>query len=122
MLALIVARSNAMQEALNTVLSSDPEIEIIGMADDGFSAMEILKAHQPDLVMVDDNLPNGEALNLIHYLKKDWPQAKTIVLTDRTQQKQALLAAGADAVLLRGIPAEQIIEIINNIRPDKTSP
>ena len=121
MLALIVARSNAMQEALNTVLSSDPEIEIIGMADDGFSAMEILKTHQPDLVMVDDNLPNGEVLNLIHYLKKDWPQTKTIVLTDGTQQKQVLLAAGADAVLLRGIPAEQIIEIINNIRSDKTS-
>ena len=121
MLTLIVARSDAMQQALTTVLSSIPEIEIVGTADDGFSALEIIKAHQPALVMVDDNLPNGEVLNLICYLKKDWPQTKTIVLTDGTQQKQALLAAGADTVLLRGIPAEQIIKAINNICPDKTN-
>jgi DNA-binding NarL/FixJ family response regulator len=121
MLTLIVARSGAMQQALTTVLSSIPEIEIVGTADDGFSALEIVKAHQPALVMVDDNLPNGEVLNLIRYLKKDWPQTKTIALTDGTQQKQALLAAGADTVLLRGIPAEQIIEAINNICPDKTN-
>jgi DNA-binding NarL/FixJ family response regulator len=121
MLTLIVARSGAMQQALTTVLSSIPEIEIVGTADDGFSALEIVKAHQPTLVMVDDNLPNGEVLNLIRYLKKDWPQTKTIALTDGTQQKQALLATGADTVLLRGIPAEQIIEAINNICPDKTN-
>jgi DNA-binding NarL/FixJ family response regulator len=121
MLTLIVARSGAMQQALTTVLSSIPEIEIVGTADDGFSALEIVKAHQPALVMIDDNLPNGEALDLIRYLKKDWPQIKIIVLADGSQQKQTLLAAGVDIVLLRGIPSEQITEAINNIQIDTTS-
>lgn len=121
MLALIVARSSAMQEALNTVLSSDPEIEIIGMAEDRFSALEMVKEHHPALVMVDDNLAEGEVLTLIRQLKKDWPHTKTIVLADGTQQKQVLLAAGTNAVLLRGVPTEQIMDAINDIHPDQTN-
>jgi DNA-binding NarL/FixJ family response regulator len=121
MLTLIVARSDAMQQALTTVLSSIPEIEIVGAADDSPSALEMARVHHPVLIMVDDNFPEGEVLELIRQLKQDWPQTEIIVLADGTQQKQALLAAGADAVLLRGIPAEQIMDVINNIHPDKTT-
>ena len=119
MLTLIVARSGAMQEALTTVLSSIPEMEIVGVAGDSPAALEMARVHHPALVMIDDNLPEGEVLELIRQFKKDWPQIGIIVLADRTQQKQALMDTGANAVLLRGVPAEEIMEAINNIRPDE---
>jgi DNA-binding NarL/FixJ family response regulator len=120
MQSLIVARSGAIQEALTTILSSIPQINIIGVAENSLIALGMMQTHHPELVIVDDNFAEGETVNFIRHLGRDWPQTKIVVLADRFQQKQSLIDCGADAVLLRGIPTEQITETIDCIRLGKT--
>jgi DNA-binding NarL/FixJ family response regulator len=120
MLSLIVARSRAMQEALTTILASVSQIEIVGVAENSLTALEMMRLHQPLLVIVDDDLPNGEtSLAFINELRKNWSTTRILILADGTQQKQILMDNGADAVLLRGVPTEQITETINGLRVDK---
>ena len=120
MQSLIVARSGAIQEALTTILSSIPQINIIGVAENSLTALEMMQIHHPELLIVDDNFSEGETLEFIYRLKTAWPQTHIVVLADRSQQEQPLIDSGADAVLLRGISTEQITETINRIRLGKT--
>jgi len=121
MKSLIVARSGAIQQALTTILSSIPQVKTLGVAENSLAALEMVRLHQPELVIVDDNFAKGETLDFIRHLKANWEQTKVVVLADRSQQQQDLLDSGADAVLLRGIPAEQITKTINDIHLGRTS-
>ena len=120
MKSLIVARSSAIQEALTTILSSIPQVNTLGVAENSMMALEMIHLHQPELVIVDDNFAEGETLDFIRRLKKNWGQIKVVVLADKSQQQQTLLESGADAVLLRGIPTEQITKTINTIHLGRT--
>jgi DNA-binding NarL/FixJ family response regulator len=119
LLTLIVAKSGAMQEALNTVLSSIPEINIVGIAHDYVTAQEMMARQSPELVVIDSNLPPNQDTGVIRQLKLKHPHLRLIVLVDGIQQQQELIELGADAALLRGVPIEQITEAINTILTSK---
>jgi DNA-binding NarL/FixJ family response regulator len=119
LLTLIVAKSGAMQEALNTVLSSIPKIHIVGIANDYVTTQEMMTRHSPELLVIDSNLPINQDTGFIRQLKLEHPHLKLIALVDGIQQQQELLEMGVDAALLRGVPTEQITEAINTILASK---
>ena len=112
---LIVSSSGAIQQALHTVLALNPHIHIIGMADDYQAAQEMLDHHHPEFVVIDSDFSPSPEMDFIRRLKSEQPATKIIVLVNSLQQQQELLEAGADAALLRDVPAEQIMETINHL-------
>lgn len=87
-------------------------IYVAGEARDGYEAIELVKTCLPEVVVIDALMPGMDGLEATHFIKRNWPQVKVIVLTMYPEQRAAALAAGADAFLLKGCMAETLIETI----------
>jgi DNA-binding NarL/FixJ family response regulator len=115
MLALLVVWPGPLREALRTLMTSIPGVEIAGEAGDTSSALRMISEHQPDLVLVDADLPGGEGWGTLKQTKKEWPQVRCIVLTDHSCQQQEAKAAHADAVLQKGMPPALLVQAIETL-------
>jgi two-component system chemotaxis response regulator CheB len=70
---LIVDDSALMRELLTEILSSDPEIEVVGAAADPFIARDLIKAHQPHVLTLDVEMPRMDGLTFLEKLMRAYP-------------------------------------------------
>ena len=104
--ALLLTRDIACQDESSSL------IHVAGEARDGYEAVQLVKTVLPEVVVIDACMPGMDGLEATHFIKKNWPQVKVIVLTMYPEQRAAALAAGADAFLLKGCLAETLFETI----------
>jgi DNA-binding NarL/FixJ family response regulator len=71
----------------------------------------------PALVLLDSGLDRGEIRPAVRRVKAQWPQARCVFLADDVQQQREGESAGADAALLKGLPATQLIAVIVGLLP-----
>lgn len=57
-------------------------------------------------------MPVMDGIEATRAIKENWPQVKIVMLTIYSVQEQAAMAAGADAFMLKGCPAEKLIDTI----------
>jgi len=117
-----------IQEALKSLLSAyafskpnnpAPEITVVGEASDGLEALRLVAIHQPDVILMDEHMPVMDGFETTRAIKASCPQVKVVMLTIDAAQEQAAMASGVDAFLLKGCPAEKIIEtILKTSKPD----
>jgi two-component system chemotaxis response regulator CheB len=70
---LIVDDSALMRELLTAILSSDPEIQVVGAAADPFVARDMIKAHQPNVITLDVEMPRMDGLTFLEKLMRSYP-------------------------------------------------
>jgi DNA-binding NarL/FixJ family response regulator len=104
-LGLVVARPGLVRDGLQAVLSAIPGMDALEPADDGASALDRLKSHRPDLVILDSSLSEGAVCTTLRQIKGQWPDVRCIVVAASPQQGHAMKAAGADAMLVEGFSA-----------------
>jgi DNA-binding NarL/FixJ family response regulator len=95
---VLVDDSLAIQRSLSRVLRSIPGVDLAGVAGDLATAMTLIEAERPDVVLLDVNLPHGEkGIDVLHQVQRSHPQAQVIVLTNAVSPKlrQSYLDAGA---------------------------
>jgi DNA-binding NarL/FixJ family response regulator len=92
-------------------------IDILGEAGDGCQAVEMALALQPDLILMDLEMPLLDGFSATRQIKAAYPAARILVLTvhDRTEDRAWALQAGADGFLVKGAPVTDIIQEINRI-------
>lgn len=92
-------------------------IDILGEAGDGCQAVEMALALQPDLILMDLEMPLLDGISATRQIKAAYPAARVLVLTvhDRTEDRAWALQAGADGFLVKGAPVTDIIHEINRI-------
>lgn len=100
------------RDGLKALLATWPEIEIVGEAADGQEAVQLVEECRPDVVLMDDRMPVMAGLEATRLIKDRWPEVKVIVLTMYRSYQADALAAGADAFLVKGCPAEELLEAI----------
>jgi DNA-binding NarL/FixJ family response regulator len=100
---------------LSALLTTIPQLEIVGQADDGFAALKMVAERRPTLILLDSNLPDHEVKAMVNQLKANWPQTRCLVLADNSRQQQAAKSAGADEVLLKGYPAANLLTNIEKL-------
>jgi len=85
---------------------------------DAESALELLPAEQPDVVLVDINLPGMDGIECVARLKPQLPQAQFIMVTvyEDAQRIFRALAAGATGYLLKRASREELLEAIDEVR------
>jgi DNA-binding NarL/FixJ family response regulator len=113
---LIVDDMANVRQDLRTLLDLSGNIEIVGEAVDGQQAIDQVGKLDPDVVLLDLEMPVLDGYKAASQIKTRFPACRIIALTvhddDTTQQKA--LKSGADIFIVKGIPIERLIEAISN--------
>ncbi|MFF5783723.1 response regulator [Streptomyces sp. NPDC012693] len=100
-----------IRAGIRMILTSDPEIEVVGEAADGRAAVEAARTHAADVVLLDIQMPVLDGLSALPELRRAAPRARVIVLTtfgERENVLRALEHGGAGFLLKDTAPAELI--------------
>ncbi len=106
-------------EVVRTGLSSlleDTEIEIVAQAAGGTEAVELAKSHQPDVVILDIRMPDGDGISALEAIHTALPETKVVVLStyDNPTYIARAVAMGASDYVLKGSGREQLLTAIQN--------
>ncbi len=92
-----------------------PQIEIMEAVGGGLSALNLARQNRPALLIIDSSLPEDEILALLRQIKQEQPLVRCLVVAETSRQQAAVLAQGADAVILRSETTERLVEALNNL-------
>jgi DNA-binding NarL/FixJ family response regulator len=93
----------------------DPELAIVGESSDGSSLLAQVKAVQPDLLLIDWDLPGNSIADLIKWIKEADKPTRVIVLSRNQQSEKAALAAGADALVSKTRSANSLLDVLHRL-------
>lgn len=102
-----------VRSALRLLLEHEPDIEILGEAVDTTGLLDWLKAAEPDVVLLDWELPGLSAVTLMQQMRSRWPGLRVIALSGLPEARQLALAAGAHAFVSKGDPPEVLMRTIH---------
>jgi DNA-binding NarL/FixJ family response regulator len=111
---LIVDDQALFREGLRTLLSVRPEIEVVGEAANGEEALRQAAALQPQVVLMDLQMPVLDGAAATRRLREALPACRVIVLTTFDDDEQVFegLRAGAAGYLLKDVPSDKLVEAI----------
>ena len=109
---LIVDDLSRSRDGLRTLLETWPGVEVVGEAVDGLDAILMVEKGQPDVVLMDAKMPVLDGLEATRLIKHRWPEVRIIMFTMYANHRINALAAGADAFLVKGCPADMLLETI----------
>ena len=111
---LIADDQEIVCEGLKKILQSDPEIKVLGTAENGQQAIELIEHERPDLVLMDLHMPIMNGVQAIRHLRKSDPDLPILVLTTYTDEKWLFdaIRAGANGYLLKDRPRQELIDAI----------
>ncbi|MGG4341376.1 response regulator [Paenibacillus lautus] len=118
MIRLMIADDHAMvRRGLQVFLATQPDIEMVGEAANGEETLETAKHLNPDVVLMDLNMPILNGIDTTARLKKEQPHIKVIVLTSFIDYDHVLPAirAGARGYLLKDIEPEDLVAAIRRV-------
>lgn len=118
---LIVEDQTILREGLRSLLSFQPDLEIIGEAGDGLEGIRSVDKLLPNLVLMDLSMPRMSGMEAIKEIKKKWPEIKILALTvnDSEEYIMAALKAGADGYILKDSTNTELLHAIRNILSGK---
>ena len=101
-------------EGLSKILSSDPEIQVVGVAQDGTEALIQVAQNQPDLVLMDLKMPVMNGIVATRRIHEQYPATTVLVLTTYDDDEWIFdaLRSGAAGYLLKDTPPDNLIEAI----------
>ena len=115
---IVIAEDHTiLREGLRMLLSSNPDFEVVGEAQDGLEAIRSVEAYKPDLVLMDLSMPRMNGVGAIQEIKKQSPSTKILVLTVHKTEEYILttLKAGADGYVLKDATHGELMLAIENV-------
>lgn len=114
-LVLIVVRPGPLRDGVEALMATVPRIEIVGKVESASSALRLVLSCRPNLMLLDAGLSGDESWNLLTHCRKEHPELRCIVFVDDAEEVREGRAAGADAVFLKGFPAEEIVGTVERL-------
>lgn len=113
---LIADDQAILADGIKSVLSSCEEIEVVGIAQDGFQALRLLEETSPDVVLMDIRMPNMNGVIATQEIKRRHVEVKVVILTTFDDSDYILNAInnGASGYLLKDTSAAALIDAIKN--------
>ena len=105
-----------LAESIQSVLSTCGDIEVVGIASDGFQAVKAVDTLSPDVVLMDIRMPNMNGVVATQEIKRRMPAVKVVILTTFDDSDYILNAInnGASGYLLKDTSATALIDAIKN--------
>jgi NarL family two-component system response regulator LiaR len=115
---LIVDDHAVVRKGIQMFLATEPSIQVVGEAGDGREAVRKATNLQPDVILMDLVMPQGNGIQAIAKIKRRVPNVKIIVLTTFKDQARvnAAIQAGADGYLLKDADGEALLQAIHAVQ------
>ena len=115
MIRVLIAEDQAMvREALAALLELEPDIEVVAQVGRGDEVLAAARVAQPDVALLDIEMPGSSGLEATERLRADLPQIRVLILTTfgRPGYLRRAFDAGASGFLLKDAPAAQLASAV----------
>ena len=119
---IVIAEDHTiLREGLRALLSSSPDFEIVGEAEDGREAIRCVEKLKPNLILTDLSMPRMNGMDAIRDIKRKSPGTKILVLTVHKTEEYILatLQAGADGYLLKDSTHAELLAAVRHVLSGK---
>ena len=109
---LVIVDDHAiMRDGLAALLGNEIDFDIVGTADDGKSAIDVVDSVQPDVVLIDMSMPRTDGAQAIRVIKRKRPEIRVLVLTYHKDDAHihVALEAGADGFILKDDGRDELL-------------
>ncbi|MBN1319182.1 MAG: response regulator transcription factor [Anaerolineales bacterium] len=114
---LLVDDQRLMREGLRILLELEPDLQVIGEAEDGAQALEVYDSQRPDVVLMDIRMPGMDGVEATRRILDRWEEARIIILS--TFDDEAIiydgLRAGALGYLLKDVSGEELAGAVRTV-------
>jgi two-component system, response regulator YesN len=128
---LIADDTAAIRDSLSALISRIDDVEIVGLAETGTRALELIRSLQPDITTLDIRMPGVSGINVLEAIRREKLNVTIIVLTGlvEAEYRRKCLALGASYFFHKATEFEMVIDVLNErVRslnapaPDQTNP
>jgi len=122
-LRIILADDHDMvREGLKLIVNAQPDMEIVGEANNGRVAIRLAQELQPDVIVMDVSMPEVNGLEATLKVKQMCPAVKVLALTRHTDESylRQLLQAGASGFAVKQRAADELVRAIHDVAAGKT--
>lgn len=114
---LIVDDHTVVRNAMHLMLDLKPDLEVVGEAQDGFEAIEQTRMLQPDVILMDLEMPRMGGLEAITEIHREFPGVRILVLTSFVEDQKiaAAIQAGALNYLLKNSTPAELVHAIREV-------
>ncbi|WP_152379307.1 helix-turn-helix transcriptional regulator [Paenibacillus brasilensis] len=110
----IVDDHSFIRDSLHTILDGQEDLQVVGVAEDGEQAVELCRSLNPDLILMDLEMPNQDGIRATQIIKETWPDIRVLILStfQDTERAKEIMRSGADGYLLKSIESRELAETI----------
>jgi DNA-binding NarL/FixJ family response regulator len=108
---------SVLRAGLVALLASEPDIEVVGEASDGYECVEKAIVLKPDIILMDVNMPRCGGLEALERVRAELPGTKVLVLTmhDDVGYLRRVLASGGSGYVLKQAASEELLSAIRTV-------
>lgn len=120
---MIVDDQFIVRSGLATFVSIQPDLTLVGEAQNGEEAVRVCAATQPDVILMDLMMPKLNGVEATRAILQQQPTVKILALTSFKDKElvQGILRAGATGYLLKDVTADELAEAIRNVYRGRTA-
>ncbi|BAS28806.1 response regulator [Limnochorda pilosa] len=106
-----------IRQAVTTLLAMEPDIRVVGEAGDARTALELVRAQKPDVLLLDINMPGG-GLEVARALARERSETRVVALTihDDEEYLAALVRMGVRGYVLKDEAPQRVVNAIREVR------
>lgn len=114
---LIADDHEVVRTGIKSILSTDPEIDVVGEATTGEQAVRMAVTLNPDVVLLDIRMPGNDGLNALGRIKLDRPQMPIVVLStyDNPTYVARAVALGANGYLMKTATQTEVVDAVKRV-------
>ncbi|PWH19423.1 MAG: DNA-binding response regulator [Anaerolineae bacterium] len=106
-----------LRDGIRSLIEDEPDMEVIGEAEDGITAVKLADSLRPDVILIDLAMPLLNGLEATRQIRKNQPRAKILILTMHENEEyiRQVLAAGAMGYILKDAAARELLSAIRSV-------
>ena len=114
---VIVEDHFVVRAGLRAVINKEPDLKVVAEAKSGTEAIELYRAHRPDVTVMDLQIPGLDGVSAMRAILAEWPEARVMVLSTYGGEEQLLgaMQAGARGYFLKHVEKRELLAAIRAI-------
>jgi len=119
---LLVDDHTIVRFGLSQLIQLEDEMEVVGQAESGLEAMQLVQELSPDIVIMDISMSDINGIDATHAIVRDFPKVKVITLSMHSSKKfvREMFNAGASGYLLKTCKFDELVEAVHTIMSGKS--